>query len=474
MATLSLSPGSFKQSTFDKVGDSFQYDTIHLKTGAYTASLPYQLNSGTTITADPGATITLIPNASESLFPSMRPIFGQVEKTIQDIDISGLTIDGNSGRQTVPSGKGYHNAFWFQRSENINIHDLTIQNSQGDGLRITDGKNITFARNKVLRCGHDAVYCDKADTVDVFNNYVELRVNSGCRLRHTQNGHVYNNYIINKNGGAASSPGMQIEVSTAGMTSKNILIENNEIRGTWGPGIWVIGRENSNISAASGLTIRNNLFVDCGNMDGSYHHIPGVGGIVADGWNDLDVSYNTFDKCLGYGVSLGPYVSATPAGKGYSAKIYRNIITNTQKSNEVGTASGAAVANLVPDRYVDVEVYENCTYGNVRNYYGVTPAKEILSDPLYAGDGDYHLKSTAGRYSGSQWVQDEVMSPCVFSDFELGRYSGTSDASRYTAQPEPDEPDPVQTVYVVIPCDNEEIAKTTADGHEGAFIIYRK
>ncbi len=66
-------------------------------------------------------------------------------------------------------------------------------------------------------------------------------------------------------------------------------------------------------------------------------------------------------------------------------------------------------------------------------------------DPLFAGNGDYHLQSTAGRYENGAWVIDPVMSPCVDagdpSDWpgsepygsggrvNMGAYGGTEQAS---------------------------------------------
>jgi len=80
----------------------------------------------------------------------------------------------------------------------------------------------------------------------------------------------------------------------------------------------------------------------------------------------------------------------------------------------------------------------------------------IDADPLFAApnNGDYHLKSQAGRWDpvGETWVQDDVTSPCIdagdpnspigYKPFpnggivNMGAYGGTAEASKsYFGQP---------------------------------------
>jgi len=321
---------------------------------------------------------------STSIFPSMTPVIGSKVYGGTGFEFSGLTFDGNSNNQTTILGKGFHNFIGLSGASGISIHDCHIHDSMGDGARLTNVKNVNYYKNKIVRCGHDAVYIDKGQNIDVFDNYVELRTNSGCRLRHVDGGHVHGNYIINKNGGRASSPGMQVENSTSGMSSRNIIIENNDVHDTWGPGIWIIGTSNKSVSAASGLTVRNNLFSNCGNMDSDYHHIPGVGGITCEGWDDVVVEQNTFSRCLGYGVLFGEYVSVSASGSGYSAVVKNNIFNGTKRSNTVGTASGTALCNLKPQKYTKVIAQGNSYSGNVRDLYNVVEKPEpVIENPAF-------------------------------------------------------------------------------------------
>jgi len=57
-------------------------------------------------------------------------------------------------------------------------------------------------------------------------------------------------------------------------------------------------------------------------------------------------------------------------------------------------------------------------HGNADGNYGnftPTGSGNISQDPLFAdaANGDFHLESTGGRYDGTQWVRDNVQSPCV-------------------------------------------------------------
>ncbi|MCE5229061.1 DNRLRE domain-containing protein [bacterium] len=70
----------------------------------------------------------------------------------------------------------------------------------------------------------------------------------------------------------------------------------------------------------------------------------------------------------------------------------------------------------------------------------------ISQDPLFASTTDYHLKSKAGRWNGSAWVQDAESSPCIDAGdqssaytkepapnggrINIGRYGNTTEASK--------------------------------------------
>jgi len=319
-----------------------------------------------------GAVFHLTDKAPESLFPSMTPILGAKSNGGSGYEFSGLVFDGNSDHQTVPLGKGFHNLIGLSGASDIKIHDIHLHDSAGDMARLANVKKVRYNKNKVIRCGHDGLYVDGGYDVEADDNYTEIRTNSAVRLRHVKGGKVRRNVVKNKVGGAASCPGFQFETSLENRYSSDILVEDNEVSDTWGPGAWVICRANPNKGAATGITFRGNTFTNCGNMDSSYHHIPGVGGLVFDCWDKIVVENNTFKDCKGYGVLFGDYVNAGDVGANLSATIRNNKFIGTKKSNTVGTASGTAIANLKSERYTSVVARENSYSGNVRDLYNVT------------------------------------------------------------------------------------------------------
>jgi len=324
---LTLTSGTLKQSTFDKVGADLSHDTIFLTKGTYTAESPYELNPGTTITGDT-AIIKLISNAPTSDFSQLVPIF---HCTGSNFLFENITFDGNKDNQKVGHGKGYHNFIGANKASNITIKNLTMRNSQGDGARLTDSKNILFENNNLTKLGHDGLYVDRCTDVTASNNTIYTRANSGLRCKGSHAVTFKDNTIYGTS--EAYAPGMQIENSKADETSSNILIENNSIQDTLGPGIWVAGHTATDLKAASNLIIRNNTIINCGLMP-KENHISGVGGIVADGFN-LTLEGNKIENCKGYGILFGKYLTSS-ANTGYIALLKNNSIKNTQKNN-VGT-----------------------------------------------------------------------------------------------------------------------------------------
>ena len=416
MATLVMKPrsdnkpcGSAIESALKKVGSGLQYDKIFFRRGIYPVDISLDcINSGSTISAEDGAVIKLIDDAPKDVFKPMMPVFGQAKENIANALVENLTFEGNGKNQLVLAGDGFHNFLWFQNATNIEVKNIKIRDSKGDGLRVTNGSKIFFHDNNIYRCGHDGFYCDGGMGIEAWNNKINLRTNSGLRLRGVINGYLHDNEITNELGWEASSPGSQIE-NSRGKKSSNILIKNNLFKGMNGPGVWAIGVGNTDPSAASGLTLQGNIFENCGRMK-KEHKISCVGGFVGDGWDKVLIENCTFDNCKGYAIAFGNYRGAA-SGKGYTALVRRNIITNTSPSAYQGVASGAPIANLINAKY-SVTAEENCLFNNKTGAYSVESTGEILEDPHYVDslNSDYRLCDD---------------SPCVFADYELGRYAGT-------------------------------------------------
>jgi hypothetical protein len=101
----------------------------------------------------------------------------------------------------------------------------------------------------------------------------------------------------------------------------------------------------------------------------------------------------------------------------------RPIITNcTIAGNLQGGISGGipTITNSIiwgnlPEQIAEAKDTVAITYSDVQG--GLQDEGNINADPLFAdpGNGDYHLKSQAGRWDANSqtWVQDQVTSPCI-------------------------------------------------------------
>jgi len=384
MATLTLTSGTLQQASFDKVGDGFKYDELKLSKGSYIAARPYQMNSGTKITADPGAVITLAAGVSESLFPAMIPIFGQVTKTIQDITIENVIFDGNYLKQVVPHGKAFHNFVGLSNCNNLDIHGVTVKNSMGDGARIKDSEGIKFSGNTVLGCGHDGLFTDRCDGVEAWDNTIKVRINSGLRCKGSNNVSFHDNDIQRVPAYTPSTgPLIQVENSRANESTSNVLIKDNYLANAQGPGIWAAGHTATATYAAKGLTIAGNTILNCGQLpagqdDPSLYHA--IGGISCDGWNDVLIEDNYIDGNLGYGICFGSYITAS-AGTKYKAKVKNNTIKNTKKCYYPDGNPGCGIGNLLPAKYT-VELEGNILEGNITDFVGVSQIPPLVTEPI--------------------------------------------------------------------------------------------
>ncbi len=366
-----------------------------------------------------GITFRLMENAPTKTFGEGVGLIGaKTPLATEGLVLHDFSFDGRRDSQAkVPKkngknwGLGYHNVIMlgtfgcvgYEHARNCEIYNINYKNSLGDLLRCEGGTNITAHDITAYRGGHDVVYL-VASGADIYNINAELSVNSAARTRSSKNVKIHDCKLTHKNG-IAYAPAIQIQSTAKNWTSSEIYIYNNEIYNTYGPGIQVAASVPNN-----GLvSIHNNLFVGCGQMPAA-NKLPNVGGIMFNG-HKMDISNNTFDGCYGYGIAAGNYNVGN--SDSYSAKIYRNIVTNTKKSLYAGTASGSGIANLLGSKYT-ISCSENAVYGNVKDLYNVTNSQGISKNPLYTGSGDYHLKES---------------SPCRFSDYQLGCYTDTSETT---------------------------------------------
>jgi len=129
------------------------------------------------------------------------------------------------------------------------------------------------------------------------------------------------------------------------------------------------------------------------------------------------------------------------------------------KNNIIANNSGYGI-NHLNDESQFILSY-NDVWGNALGSYNNTTAGtgDISEDPLFADpdNGDFHLKSQAGRWNGSDWIKDDETSPCIdagdpnssYSNetyphgqrINIGAYGNTSEASK----------SPYHKIYLSVP-----------------------
>jgi PKD repeat protein len=292
---------------------------------------------------------------------------------------------------------------------------MNLTNNHGDGLKANNCTSIKFYDNKAYLLGHDVLYASKCQDVEAYNNKITCRTNSGLRIYNTNQVSFYNNNITSEGYGGA---GIEIQKEGSNYIMNKIEVYNNTIYRTVLAGIWIFGSGSYSNSSAN-VSVHHNRIYDTGNFSRI-----NIGGIISDGFN-VRVENNVIDGAYGAGVAQkNVYSSSTLDGSGFVLTARNNIITNIRPSSNGGNGSG--VLNLLTDTHSFV-LQNNCFYNNSGGGYSGVDAGlgDIQADPQYAdrNNHDYHLKSKAGRWNGSNWVNDSVSSPCIDAGYPLSDYS---------------------------------------------------
>jgi hypothetical protein len=396
------------------VADNPEYTTVYIKGPfTYTINDTILISNCTTLAGDSNATIKLIGNAN---WANRQPMIKEKNSNSHDITIWGFAIDGSREVNTnVDSGKGYYNIIHLSNCQNINVHDMYLTNNHGDGLKTDNCSVIKFYNNEAYLLGHDVLYSSHCSKVEAYNNKITCRTNSGLRIYNTNHVNIHDNIITSKGSG-----GVGIEIQKFSFPAMDdIEVYNNVIYETAHAGIWMFGSASYPISSAS-VHIHHNRIYDTGTKSSGKTK----GGIVSDGFNAL-IENNVIDGAYGVGIVQNDDYSPAPAGSGFVITVRNNIITNTRKS-ETGS-EGYGIYNLLTDTHSFVS-QNNCFYNNTGGNYigGVNPSPlDIEADPQYADRDkhDYHLKSKAGRWDGSGWVNDIISSPCIDAGYPSSDYS---------------------------------------------------
>jgi len=407
-----------------------------------------------------------------SLWPKDKAMIKQNSPTEAGkgyIKIRGFEIDGQADTLMslygVSRGDSYYTMMWLFYDD-VEISNLYLHDGLNDCLKVQYSKEIVAHDNVVYKPGHEFIYAQRCENLDMYNNNVRCKTNSACRPFNTNHVKIHNNIIWGIHESDGGGPGLQIQYgrrSSINVIMDDIEVFNNVFYDTYGPGIALVAYLDQSSSdsgdwgtwysktEACNVRIHNNIFYDCG----SRTTIGAQGGVVTTGFDNVQVYNNTFDGVYCAGVfAYQPLVGVPNSaylvyGSGYTVDTWNNIFSNIRLREYSSAGTGYGLANELTSTHIITSKY-NCFYNNAGgNYRNVTAAaSDIYVDPLYADrtSRDYHLKSTAGRWNKSTWVIDTVHSPCIdagdpSSDYthepvgngsrvNVGAYGNTVEASK--------------------------------------------
>jgi len=446
-------------AALDYVAEHPEYTTVHLKgPNTYWIDDPIYISANTTLEGDENAVVKLVDNANWE--KQYKPLIGQKgtefivhmedqSVTTGNITIRGFELDGNRTNQSEPAGHSYYRMIQLQNCYNVTINDMYIHNGLGDGILLEFGAegglyniNSKFYNNRIHNDGHDGIYVGQATNFEIYNNNItNTRTDASIRAQNCNNYKIYNNIAGNAPDRRISGVAAVHVMNYGNVPANDIEIYNNFFYGNqnW-YGIWLEQLDHgeaSSINTQTGAYIHNNVI-------SQYK----LGGIGIGGFNNTRIENNLIEiSTEGSGIVFYQGDPIYPSVPGFTTYVKNNIIV---KNATYG------IDNKVPAIHTFISDY-NCINGNsVENYKNVTSTTDIYTDPLLpceyefhdryynatsyyilsplwwnvmnAEDTDpswrtdlganevwqiYHLKSENGRWNGSQWINDDITSPCI-------------------------------------------------------------
>lgn len=250
--TLSPSGGAHDEQL---INDAIhKYDTIYLGEGTFCISGSiYTLDNIRIMGA--GTDKTILQVTDPSLFFTKGAGIIYIHG-MENVELAGFTLHGGETPETnrQNSGNGWGNAIVLDGgATKCAIHDIFFTRLDGDAIRATGHTS----NNKVYNCiadttGHDFVQLWNGNGWHIYNNLVNLNINTGVRFANSENCELDRNtfYCNTKSGFVAT----EIED-----TVHNINIHHNVYRDLDNPYNCGIGTVHAN----GDIDIKNNIFYNC-------------------------------------------------------------------------------------------------------------------------------------------------------------------------------------------------------------------
>ena len=387
--------------------------------------------SGNFGTANPQANITIINGTSAA-----PCIYINIDKQIAgSMTISGFTI--SNGKRGIEFSGG-----WSGFLDNITIENNIIENNgsqntnRGGGIFL-EGKNVTVQKNTIRnnKAGRGAGIAASATDFLIADNLIEKNIGQDDHAGGVQ---VYGKGTVTRN-----------------VFDGNVIGAGPSVNYGWGWGGAILVAADDNISTNVTLSFnvyRNNtapsrggaVFVDDGavvRMENEllYNNKTKSSGsaIYVDADNKNNPSTLNMFNCTVSGNATNPSGGTAMFVQSSVAHVQNCIFWNNGSDFDKTTNEGAPAPAILTVDYTLTQ-------------QGFAGTGNISSDPLFADapNGDFHEKSTVGRYhpATGQFVKDAVNSPAIdagnpSSDFSnepvpnggrinLGCYGNTSEASK--------------------------------------------
>jgi hypothetical protein len=376
-------------------------DTVFLRPGVYIISDTLSFGNKTLA----GDSTAVLKYNNQITWPSTKQHLINIS---DNTTICGFEIDANNiDISNVDGGVVFYLYLSDKRIKNIDIHNLKMHNPiQGSYSYFISAKVDTFFLYDCIILGCIKLY--SALNTDVYNNEI-----LGIETGYTENFKLHDNQMES----------IRIQNYSS---NQSYDVFNNKI---------MYGYFNANGSTKLGY-VHHNIFYANIYLSSPYFNP----------YNIL-IENNIFDNgiIIIYGTnSFYQFSSGT-------IRIRNNIIIHDTEYLIVYSNS------VLPDAYQIISE-NNCLVSPVEKYYWdsnfhsiLTISNDIYADPKFAdrANGDYHLKSTSGRWNGTTWVTDTENSPCIdaghpeseYSNepspnggrIDIGLYGNTPEASKSTS-----------------------------------------
>lgn len=388
-----------------EINQAIQAGDYIILSGDFCIDEPIYVDSKTTLDGQGTAKITLDDNvnrkngaykhsASTEYANPMIPLIGQAETEIENIEITGISFDGNyDGNLDLIKGRGFYNIIFFKHAVGVKVHDNYFTNSHGDSCRMYRCSNIQYYNNEADHLGHEGFFGIESQNIEVWNNRIENCIDNAFRVNNCDNVLIHDNYITSIQGTPGSGPGIQIQQDIKG--KMRVEICNNYIVSTWGPGIWCVGKVGTN--EETDISIHDNAFLGTG-LNG----ITWVSGIIWSGMDNVRVENNVFDSCYGGGITSFKVKGLSTAGSSFEVTASNNIFTNIQERKNSGSGTGYAFDNNLNENHKMISDF-NVLWGNEGNFKNVKQgANDLFQDPkLDSAD-------TGWEWKNGEWYNEFV------------------------------------------------------------------